>query len=329
MEKRTHPIFITEKDDLALLKNQQRQIWYKLVKEAGNFGSIREMIKRYQPDNKYNYENASGGTVRSTNFHKFRSGEAAPGKRILERVKKDYPRAEYWLNQPLWEVLKGPMTLNRVDDLLRLTRYDLLGSVYKTDPVTGDLTRKKIRINSLHDRLVRDGTFDALNVVLLLMAENEHFKGTYYARINKHRMSHASFFILRSICLLSLLKSFEIHQHFDFLFLAIKNRFYYYWETDPKALSEPYGFRHLPPIYNLEDANYLLELSLKTIEVLKDNLGFIIRDGRKINKLLLGLNKVDQTRLIQEIENSHITGISQSKTPVFAKIISDTLKIDV
>lgn len=323
MKKRTQPIFIEEAESLDLLKKHQRQIWYKLVKEAGNFEKVGHVTKRYQPNNKYAYENASGGTVRSTNFNKFKKGKATPGKLILERVKKDFPRAEYWLNQPLWEILKGPMTLDRADELLQQSRGDLKNRLYKTNTSTGASIRKNFDIDKLANHLLIDGTFEALNVWMLLMVEDEHHKKKFNTIIRKSFMAKVAIKLMRNICL------YQFHSYFGFLLSCFKNRFLYFWKLNHFSEDDFIEEYNSPTHLNLEDASKIIVQANNMVLAIEDYSGLVLNDQKAANTLLLGFDRLSNKAYVQaiaEMNSLRQTGITPEKTPHVAKIVSDMLK---
>lgn len=218
------PTYINKNEILP----HQRKLFVQLVMQAHGFTKLSQLIHKYQSHNKYEYDKEIG-TIKPTNWHKYFRGEISPGNKTINRVETELPRAGYWLNLPMWEILEGPITKERLEVLLRQSRADIKAKLYKPDNTINSVMLRKprslFRYASQCSYLQNDSSIDALNTVILLVAELEAYGDIF----NKPNMINLMTTVLQIFCAH---KPFD--EHYWFIHQSLVKRFYYEWKLLPK-----------------------------------------------------------------------------------------------
>lgn len=218
---------------LDYAKKIQRMLWARLIEVDLKCTSFYEVQKKFSTKEKY--INKDGSTIRPTQWNKYARGEASPNKSTLQEVCKLTPRADYLLNLPMWQVLTRELTLTEIEELLLASRPDIVQKLFK---YTGIHKTQRVRRSvKKHDLLLKwlylDGSIDALNTIILLLAEIELTE--QHSLVNTYQVG-----VVNILTSLGIYRPFT---HFSLvLYEMIRNRFFYDFIKNYKALRDEYMF---------------------------------------------------------------------------------------
>ncbi|WP_251359106.1 hypothetical protein [Kangiella sp. TOML190] len=159
--------------ELERVEKFKIKLWVEYLKEALNYKSIYALQKHFSGDDKFIHK--TEGTTHPTDWNKYFNGTRIPSLKTLDKAYKEVPSSEYIYNMPFWRLVTERVSKEYINDALSATSPDIKKILFNPTGISGlDWKRKDLRKNDrIRLFLRRKGTIDALNVIMLLMAEDE------------------------------------------------------------------------------------------------------------------------------------------------------------
>ena len=165
-------------------------LWFRVTQESSKktaYGLEKEFSGKNFKKNQY------GETVRPCQWNKYSKGKSIPNPKLVDEVNDTYPGGKYWLNHPLWNLLRKKLPSNEaLKIILSDTRPSLVKHIGETNDNAFAYTPTKFTtLNSLTKIKAIDiveNNRKPLNAILTLLiitidTEQKQYRREYLAAL--------------------------------------------------------------------------------------------------------------------------------------------------